>query len=243
MILKKLTDGVYYFPYDEETDRPNLVYIEGEKRAMIVDAGNSPAHHRLLLEGIREIGGKAPSICAITHWHWDHTFGMCACDALTIAHRMTQAKLIEMENWAWDHASMRGRLKTGEEILFCHHHMLVEYDDPETIRVVRADLAFDGEMTIDLGGRTAKIMHIGGPHSDDSTVVYLPAEKMLFAGDIHSGDYYGLNGGYDRAKTHLLREKLEKIDFELYLHSHLDPMTRADFFEREMKAIEEGELA
>lgn len=242
MTFIKLTDGVFYLPYDEETDRPNLVYIEGKKYSMIVDAGNSPAHHKLFLDGIREIGGKKPSICAITHWHWDHTFGMCACDAMTIAQYATQKKLIEMEKWSWDHTSMRARLKSHEEILFCHHHMLMEYKNPETIRVVRADITFDREMTIDLGGRVAKLIHIGGPHSDDSTVVYLPNERMLFAGDVHSGDYYGLDGGYDRKKTFSLKEKLQDLDFDLYLHAHLDPMSRAEFFDHELHSILKGEL-
>jgi hypothetical protein len=55
-MLKKLTDHVYYFPHSEETDRPVLGLICGEKYSFIVDAGNSPAHASLFLEEVEKMG-------------------------------------------------------------------------------------------------------------------------------------------------------------------------------------------
>lgn len=43
-MLKKLTDRVYYKPHLEQTDRPALGLINGNKFSLIVDAGNSPGH-------------------------------------------------------------------------------------------------------------------------------------------------------------------------------------------------------
>ena len=47
MELKKLTEHIWYMPYEEERDRPNLGYIKGDKWSLAIDAGHSD-----LLEGI-----------------------------------------------------------------------------------------------------------------------------------------------------------------------------------------------
>lgn len=43
-MLKRLTERAWYLPWEEETDRPNLCYLLGERHSLAVDAGNSPAH-------------------------------------------------------------------------------------------------------------------------------------------------------------------------------------------------------
>ena len=42
MKLKKLSDRIWYYPYEEERDRPNLGYIKGDNFSIAVDAGNCP---------------------------------------------------------------------------------------------------------------------------------------------------------------------------------------------------------
>ena len=61
---------------------------------------------------------------------------------------------------------------------------------------------------------------IGGPHSEDSLWAYLPEEKVLFAGDADSGDYYGLERQYDNMKLRKYIKRLEEKNFELYIHGH-----------------------
>ena len=48
-MLKQLTEHIRYLPACEQGDRPALAYILGQNRALMVDAGNSPAHARLFL--------------------------------------------------------------------------------------------------------------------------------------------------------------------------------------------------
>lgn len=44
MELKQLTERVWFMPYEEERDRPNLGYIKGDNWALAVDAGHSEEH-------------------------------------------------------------------------------------------------------------------------------------------------------------------------------------------------------
>ena len=41
MMLKKISECIYYLPPDSETDRPVLGYIRGDRYSLMVDAGNS----------------------------------------------------------------------------------------------------------------------------------------------------------------------------------------------------------
>lgn len=44
MELRKISDRMYYLPAEEETDRPVLGYIKGDKYSLAIDAGNSSKH-------------------------------------------------------------------------------------------------------------------------------------------------------------------------------------------------------
>ena len=58
-------------------------------------------------------------------------------------------------------------------------------------------IIFDTEMTVFLGKKEVRIMHLGRGHTKGDTVVWLPEEKVLFSGDLveyqatpYAGDAY-----------------------------------------------------
>ena len=228
MKLKKLCDGIWYLPHDPTTDRPALGYIQGDTDALMIDCGNSPAHLALFYQALEAEGLPRPSTALITHWHWDHTFAMCAFSGRTVASEPTDRQLRVMQNWAWTEDAMAERLRTGEDIPFCDTHIRLEYPDRSQIRVVPADTTFRDTVSFDLSELHCEARRVGGPHSDDSVVVLIPERKVLFAGDGHTGDFYGLDGGYDREKLAAYIEMLQNTDFEIYVHGHVPPVTRAE---------------
>ena len=44
MELQKLTEHIWYMPFEEERDRPNLGYVKGDNYSIAIDAGHSAAH-------------------------------------------------------------------------------------------------------------------------------------------------------------------------------------------------------
>lgn len=230
MLLQQLSNRIYYLPHSSATDRPALGYIKGDHFPLMVDTGNSPRHLAQMLAGVSERGLPLPTLAAVTHWHWDHTFAISAFTGQTIASRLTNQQLKVMEGWRWTESAMTHRLETGVEIEFCDTHMRLEYPDPSEIKVTAADIVFENTLTLDLGGVCCELSLVGGPHSADSVLVYLPQDRVLFAGDAHSGDFYGKGGEYDKEKLSDFTEKLKAIPFETYLHGHCEPMTRAEIF-------------
>lgn len=231
----RLTDRIFYLPFSEETDRPNLGYIQGDRFSLMVDAGNSAKHAGLFLSCLAEQGLPAPEYNAITHWHWDHTFGMHALSAKSIAGRLTNRQLGTMAQWKWDDLSMSRRLASGEEIEFCDTHIRIEYPNRDEITVKTADLVFDRSLSLDLGGITCELFHIGGPHSEDSVAVYIPEEKIIFLGDSACGDFYHNQGHYDYRQLSDYIKLLHKIDFTICVEGHDMDMSKELF----MKSMEE----
>lgn len=70
MELKKITSRVFYYPHQPETDRPMLAYLNGDKIALAIDAGNSADHVDEFYKSLEIEDLKKPDFTVITHWHW-----------------------------------------------------------------------------------------------------------------------------------------------------------------------------
>lgn len=95
----------------------------------VADAGNSRKHVEKYYKALEITGLKKPDYTAITHWHWDHTFGMEAVEGITIANRRRNEKLTEMSTWKWTDEAMENRPNQGVEIEFAHTHIRKEYEN------------------------------------------------------------------------------------------------------------------
>ena len=218
MELKKISDKIFYCSHQAQTDRPMLAYIKGEKFALAVDAGNSAAHVDEFYSALAQSGLKKPNFTAITHWHWDHTFGMHRISGLSVAHNKTNALLnIEKEKSA---DSAYTQISKNDNV-----YLKAEYTGDKKIVITSADIMFEKELTFDLGGITAKVFHTVAPHSVDTTLIYIPEEKVLFLGDSTSGDYYN-NNYMDKNKLNALISTIESIDCEYCVVSHAEPQTK-----------------
>ena len=61
MELKKLSEHIWYMPYESERDRPNLGYVKGDNWSLAIDA----ALCNKLADTIRHLN---PQICMESHW-------------------------------------------------------------------------------------------------------------------------------------------------------------------------------
>lgn len=238
-MLKQLSYRIFYLPFDDSTDRPNLGYVLGDGRSFAVDAGNSPRHASLFLDQLSDHGLPAPSFVGLTHWHWDHTYGMAGFSgSCTVACTRTNEYLQKMMAWKWDDASMKDRVRTGEDIKFCDTHIRREYPDRNEIVVVPADILFDSCIQFCLGAVHCEMRQIVNSHSDDCCVVYVPEEKFLFAGDIYGEDFHhGWPPKHYPEKLAVLVGELERLDFTTVLPGHADPESKDMFLDRLNKQL------
>ena len=230
--LHRLTERVYYLQADSRTDRPLLGVVVGDHGSLLVDAGNSGAHARLLASSLAEVGVAEPRYLLLTHWHWDHVFGAAFFDVPTIAHIETTRVLREMAQLDWRDDALDQRVAEGREIAFCRDMMKLELSEAErtALHLRVPDLAFAECIEVELGGVRCRIEHVGGDHASDASVVYVPEERVLFVGDCLYPAIYASPAYFSRARLLPLLERVLAYDADWYLYGHHpEPVTRHEF--------------
>lgn len=215
MKMIKMTDRVYYYPCESETDRPNLGYIKGDNFAVAIDAGHSEKHVKEFYKTLQEEGFTLPSVTILTHWHWDHAFGMHVVNGLTIANSRTNQHLLEFKD----------RLdKEGTKFfLDIHETIRNEYGNGEPVIVVPADIIFEDELLIDAGNCPIKLIRTESSHTDDCTLVQIVNERIVFLGDSSCGDFP--SGVKDKDLCEKYVTTLSSLDVDMCLEGHWTPDT------------------
>ena len=90
--MKKITDHIYYMDADAQTDQPFVYYIRGSRFSLQIDAGNSRRSYHRFLHELNELHLPQPDLLVLTHWHWDHTFGLCAASCPAISFRCNKGE-------------------------------------------------------------------------------------------------------------------------------------------------------
>ena len=144
-----------------------------------------------------------------------------------LASKATDEKLREVAQWAWTPEAMEARLRTGEEIPFCHEHICLEYRRPEWIQVTLPDMTLAGEGTMDIGGVVIRCETCDSPHSRDALLV--STGDVLVIGDAGYEDFYELDRQYDKSRLSAFIEKLKGRAETYLVAGHEPPLRREDF--------------
>lgn len=229
--MRELTERIYITEAEPEVDRPCMGYIKGEKASLLVDAGNSPAHAAKLKQEMQELGLKEPDILVLTHSHWDHSFGLSSWDAVSYAGTRTNEYLKEMSGWSWQMEEFEEHVRTNEIPLFCKPHMLLEYPKLRQLQEQKdlpkpAEHEISERTVLDLGGIHCECIPVVSPHTDDCILIYVPEEKILFSGDAHCPEVFGIDWVDELERLKAFIDALQNLEFEHCVTGHSDVMTK-----------------
>ncbi|MFJ7737671.1 MBL fold metallo-hydrolase [Lysinibacillus sp. NPDC097287] len=227
--LKQLTNRIQYLPHDPATDRPILAAICGRRQTLLVDAGNSDTHAQLFLSELDHCHMTNDHSVVLTHWHWDHSFGANQLNSVIIAHENTKMHLEKMVDYDWSDEALAHRVETGVENQFCADMIKKEFGIDRNITITLPTITFKDEFEIDLGGIRCVVKHVGGDHADDSSIIYVEEEKVLFLGDCLYPSIYAQQPHYTIDHVRQLLETIEMFDADIYVLSHESPLSKADF--------------
>ena len=171
------------FTPDDRTDRPNLGAVHGSEGTLLVEGGASPAHLSAFVAELERRGRPPIVAVALTHWHWDHSFGAAALDVPLIAHEATARELVVQAGYDWSDEALDERVRDGREIAFCADMIRLELPDRSDLRIAIPSELLTVRRLVDLGDVEAIVEHVGGDHAADSCVVHVPADGALFLGD------------------------------------------------------------
>ncbi|MEK4646730.1 MBL fold metallo-hydrolase [Exiguobacterium sp. FSL W8-0210] len=229
--FKRLTSRIWYQTPVSETDRPILAVVRGEKHQLMIDAGNSSAHAALFLEEMKKHNLGSPDLLALTHWHWDHIFGMKHLRLPSMATQQTITRMKEMQPYAWTDAALQERMDQGIEIPFCADAIKLEFGTTRDIEVVLPTIGFTGQLEIDLGGVQCQLIEVENDHSPGSLLVYIPEERVVFLGDAMYADIFSSKWNYTVERTKRLLATIDRLEADYYVWSHGEAMPKSEFEE------------
>lgn len=149
----------------------NAAFVVTPGGVVVIDALGSPALATRLIAEIRKVTPQPITHVIATHYHADHIYGLQTFKALgahIIAHRAAKEYL--------NSETARLRLEVSRQ-------ELAPWVDAQT-RLVEADEWINGDKELVVGGVHFQIKPVGPSHTPEDLSVYLPSEKVLFAGDL-----------------------------------------------------------
>lgn len=173
----RVASGIFFHAghQAEETARnhgdiANIGFIIGSRCVAVVDTGGSPWVGRNLLAAIRERTQRPVCYVINTHMHPDHVMGN------RVFARRTHARFVA-----------NGRLATSlaaRATAYLRSLSRELDEDADASWIVLPDIAVDGQLTLDLGGRSIVLQAWPTAHTDNDLTVYDEKTRTLCAGDL-----------------------------------------------------------
>ncbi|MEU5211392.1 MBL fold metallo-hydrolase [Streptomyces sp. NPDC020742] len=169
--LTELAAGVHAFIQpDGGWCLNNAGFVTDGESTLVVDTAATEHRARLLRRRIAESGAPVPRMVVNTHHHGDHTYGNAVFtpEATVIGHAACRSEV----------------LAAGHQL-----HAVwpeVAYGD---IRITPPAVTYRDELTLYVGDIEVRLIHPGVAHTTGDTLVWLPAQRIVFAGDLvfHGG--------------------------------------------------------
>ena len=164
------TLGPGLYAYTAEGD-PNSGVIVGDDSAMVIDAQATPAMAEELIARVAKVTDKPIKYVLLTHYHAVRVLGASAFKGAEILASDTARAMI-VERGQQDMESEIGRF-------------------PRLFRAVETipgltwpSITFPDQMSVFLGRREVRIMHIGRGHTAGDVIAAVPDAGVVFSGDL-----------------------------------------------------------
>ena len=174
---------------------------------IVIDALGSPALAQRLLDAIDKVTNKPVTYVIVTHYHADHVYGLQTFKA-------RGARIIAQENGKEYLNSDTARLR-----LQVSREELAPWVDEKTV-LVPADIWISEDQSMQLSGMWFDLIPVGPAHTPDDLAIYVPQEKVLFAGDLMFSGRIPYVGSADSAGWIRSLDKLAPLEPKWVVPGH-----------------------
>jgi cyclase len=183
--LHEVGDGLYaYLQPDGGWGWSNAGLVVDGESTLLIDTLFDLALTERMLSAMRSAVPAAARIDTVvnTHANGDHCYGnQLVGDARIVASERTVAEMGELPAAAMAALVQQapGMGELGAFFLRCFGAF-----DFDRIETVLPDETFNGELGLRVGSREVRLIEVGPAHTRGDTLALLPAERVLFSGDI-----------------------------------------------------------
>ena len=150
---------------------PNVGIVVGSRATLVIDPGLGRRNGEAVLRAVAKVSKNTELLIASTHFHPEHTTGYVAFPASAKYVNSTVQEAEFEETGAQMIGTFSKRSPLTAEIL------------KDAVRR-RADVTFDREHTLDLGGVTVRCLVVGPTHTRGDTGFFVEQDAVLFSGDV-----------------------------------------------------------
>jgi glyoxylase-like metal-dependent hydrolase (beta-lactamase superfamily II) len=167
----KVGEHTYVIPDDNVALVPNVGIIVGSRATLVIDPGLGRRNGETVLREVARISRNTEIFIASTHFHAEHTTGYLAFPATA---KYVNSNVQEAEfarEGAQQIQTFSGRSPLTAELL-----------KDATGR--KADITFDHDYILDLGGVRVRFLVVGPTHTRGDTGLLVEGDGVLFSGDV-----------------------------------------------------------
>jgi glyoxylase-like metal-dependent hydrolase (beta-lactamase superfamily II) len=204
---QKISDHVYVIPDNNVGMVPNVGIIVGSRAALVVDTGLGARNAQTIVREVEKITRTAELYLVTTHVHPEHDLGAQGFPAHTKMVRSQEqiaeiaASGLEMAKRFAGFSPLNAELLAGAEFR-------------------KADVTFEREHTIDLGGVGVRLLAMGYNHTRGDTATFVTPDRVLFSGDVSMAALPAVGAGSRMAQWITSQERFEALEPRVVVPSH-----------------------
>jgi glyoxylase-like metal-dependent hydrolase (beta-lactamase superfamily II) len=150
---------------------PNIGIVVGERATLVVDTGIGARNGAIVVKQAEKLAKKPNLYLTTTHFHPEHAMGEQAFPPRTVIIRPA-AQQAELEKHGAELMDLfRGFSPQAKELL-------------ADVKMRTPDIVFDKEITLDLGGVSARLFWLGPAHTQGDELIMVEPDSLLLSGDI-----------------------------------------------------------
>lgn len=150
---------------------PNVGIIVGSRATLVIDPGLGRRNGEAVRREVAKISGNNATFIASTHFHAEHTTGYLAFPDTSKYINSTVQEAEFAGAGAQQIQAFSGRSPLTAELL-----------KDATGR--RANITFDRDYVLDLGGVQVRFLVVGPTHTRGDTIFFVAGDEVLFSGDV-----------------------------------------------------------
>ena len=206
-VTEKISDHVHVIPDNSAPLIPNVAIVVGNRATLVVDTGLGARNGEIILREVAKVSKNSELYLATTHIHPEHDLGAHGFPANTEMVRSNDqvkeiaADKLETATRFAGFSPAVGELLQGAEFR-------------------KADIVFDKEHNLDLGGVRVRVMAMGFNHTPGDTAFFVEPDRILVSGDVAMNALPAI-GAESRVSTWLTSmDRFEKLQPKRIVPSH-----------------------
>jgi len=185
----------------------NAGFVVTPGGVVVMDALGSPSLAQKLITEIRKVTKQKVVAVIVSHYHADHIYGL------------QEFKKIGAKIYAQGEGRNYLSSETAKQRLIASRIDFAPWVNANT-QLISADVWIDKQSKLNIGGVEFLISRVGPAHAPEDLMVYVPSEKVLFAGDLVFRGRIPFVGNADSKGWLIALDEIAKLNPNVVIPGH-----------------------